>query len=67
VIATIAWIALFAGCLVVEVYSRRDGHHVASLPQTGAWVARRVLGRAFLWLCWLFVGLHFFARYGVRH
>ena len=49
-IATITWIALLAASLVIELCSRREGHRVASLPQTGAWVAIHVLGRVILWL-----------------
>jgi hypothetical protein len=66
VVATIAWIALLAASLVIELLSRREGHRVASLPQTGSWVAIHVLGRVILWLLWIFVGLHLFARYGVQ-
>jgi hypothetical protein len=66
VIATITWIALLAASLIIELASRRSGRHVASLPQTGAWVARPVLGRVLLWALWIFVGLHLFARYGVH-
>ncbi|HEY1761334.1 MAG TPA: hypothetical protein VGG17_01965 [Acidimicrobiales bacterium] len=63
--ATIAWIALLEVSLVIELRSRRDGRHVASLPQIGAWVAIRVLGRVIFWMIWIFVGLHLFARYGI--
>jgi hypothetical protein len=66
VTATIIWIALLAASLVIELYSRREGHYVASMPQTGAWVAARIFGRVTLWALWIFVGLHLFARYGVQ-
>lgn len=65
-IATVVWIALLATSLIIELASQRPAHGVASLPQTGAWVATRVLGRAILWALWIFVGLHLFARYGVH-
>ncbi len=66
-VVTISWIVLLAASLLIELQSRRPGHHVASLSETGAWVARRVAGRALLWALWIFVGLHLFVRYGVQH
>jgi hypothetical protein len=66
VIATVGWIVLLAASLVIELLSRREPRRLASLPQTGDWVATRVIGRALLWLLWIFVGLHLFARYGVH-
>jgi hypothetical protein len=66
VVATVSWIVLLAASLVIELLSRRPGHYVASLSATGAWVATRVIGRAFLWGLWIFVGLHLFARYGIQ-
>jgi hypothetical protein len=66
VTATSIWVALLAASLVIELLSRREGHHVASMPQTGAWVATRIFGRVILWALWIFVGLHLFARYGVQ-
>lgn len=66
-VATVCWIVLLAASLVIELCARRSGHHVASLSETGAWVARRVVGRALLWALWIFIGLHLFARYGVQH
>lgn len=63
---TIAWIVLLVASLLIELLSRRESSDVASLSQTGAWVATRVFGRAILWVLWLFVGLHLFARYGVQ-
>ena len=64
--ATITWIALLAASLVIEALSRRQSHHIASLSETGAWMATRVLGRALLWIFWIFVGLHLFTRYSVH-
>jgi hypothetical protein len=66
VLATIAWIVLLAASLIIELLSRRESSDVTSLSQAGAWVATRVFGRAILWVLWLFVGLHLFARYGVQ-
>jgi hypothetical protein len=66
VVATIAWIALLSASLLIELLARRERYDIASLSHAGAWVATRVVGRALLWILWIFVGLHLFARYGVQ-
>lgn len=63
---TIAWIALLVAALVAELLSRRESHRVSSLCEIGARIATHVLGRALLWLMWIFIGVHLFARYGVH-
>jgi hypothetical protein len=64
---TIAWIVLLAATVVIEVVSRRRLQRVATIEQTGARLATWVLGRVVLWLAWIFVGLHLFARYTIPH
>jgi hypothetical protein len=65
VTVTIAWIALLAASVVVELVSRRYPPRVATIGQTGARIATRLLGRVILWIGWIFVGVHLFARYTI--
>lgn len=64
-IVTIAWIALLVASVAIELVSRRHPQRVATIEQTGARIATRLLGRAVLWIAWIFVGVHLFARYTV--
>ena len=64
-IVTIAWIVLLAASVAIELVSRRYPERVATIEQTGARIATRLLGRAVLWIAWIFVGVHLFARFTI--
>ncbi|HEV7958940.1 MAG TPA: hypothetical protein VGP11_05725 [Acidimicrobiales bacterium] len=53
--------------VLVELVARRHPHRVVTIEQTGARIARSVLGRAILWFAWIFVGVHLFTRYTIPH
>ncbi|MGC2486305.1 MAG: hypothetical protein WA359_08690 [Acidimicrobiales bacterium] len=63
-IVTVIWWVLIGAGVVLEVVARARPNTLASLPRVGAWVARSIPGRVVLWMGWIFVGVHLFARYG---
>jgi hypothetical protein len=65
-IVTIIWWGLIAVAVALEVIARARPEALSSLARSGAWLARSIPGRAVLWAAWIFVGVHLFARYGVR-
>lgn len=65
--ATVLWIAILAIAVITEICGRRFPDRVATLERTLSLVASRVLGRVILVVCWIFVGVHLFARYSVPH
>ena len=62
-LGTVCWLMLLALGLLIELFSRLGRTATPSLIRTGALVARSVVGRLFLLVFWIFVGLHLFARY----
>lgn len=60
---TVIWIVLFVVGALLELRARRSTSAVSSLGALGARVSSRVFGRSLLIACWIFVGLHLFARY----
>jgi hypothetical protein len=66
-IVTIAWIALLAAGLVLEIGSHMGRRPWTSLARMVAGIGRGVPGRLVLVAVWGLVGWHFFSRYTVPH
>ena len=63
-IVTVIWWALIGASVALEVIARVRPEAVGSLARVGAWLARSIPWRIVLWMGWIFVGVHLFARYG---
>jgi hypothetical protein len=66
VIVTVLWWVLIGATVVLEFVARARPEALASLSRVGAWLAQSIPGRVGLWMGWIFVGVHLFARYGVN-
>jgi Family of unknown function (DUF6186) len=64
-IVTVAWLALAAAGLTLELASRRKAR-ITSLAVIGSAIASRRLGRLGLVAAWALVGWHLFARYTIH-
>ncbi|MFZ1063207.1 MAG: DUF6186 family protein [Acidimicrobiales bacterium] len=62
---TIAWLALFAASLALEVVARREPTRHKTLSSFLSPFASRRAGRCALLLFWGFAGVHLFARYTI--
>ncbi len=64
-IGTVAWLALAAAAVALELASRSGRGWWPSLAVIGAGLWSRPVGRGALIAMWAFVGWHVFARYTV--
>jgi hypothetical protein len=60
---TVVWWVLIAAGATLEVAARIRPALIASLSRLGARVASYLPLRVALWVGWIFVGVHVFARY----
>ena len=67
-IVTVLWWVLVGSSGAIEIVARVRPDLIAPLSRLGARLATLVPLRAILWLGWIFVGVHVFARYTMaRH
>jgi hypothetical protein len=64
VLATIGWIAFLGALGVLEIIDRST-HRFVGPSRLTQLLAQRAPGRWILFVIWVFVGLHLFARYTV--
>ena len=66
-IATVIWLLLLVACVLIDLIGRLHPARVSTLNRATSMVARWTSGRVLLFLLWVFVGFHLFARYTVPH
>ncbi|MHB2027464.1 MAG: DUF6186 family protein [Acidimicrobiales bacterium] len=61
----LAWIALLFVVVSLELLARARPGAISTITEFVALLSSRTLGRVLLYLVWVFVGVHFFARYTI--